>query len=209
MTTQALSNSKRKAGLSTSRRKSLLNAVQNGRTGGVSRLNALNTASVTNARLAKSNYDKLQQSSSSLETQVKLLGDKVKDGKEIDDAATNLVKHFNDTLQYLKSASGTLNNYYRQNMKDIAVGSRKNLEEVGITVAGDGTLTLNKEKLAGADAEDIKKALGADSDFMKRVSTVAGRVADNAKASADSAYSQYNSAGGLANSYQSKYDFWS
>ena len=117
------------------------------------------------------------------------------------------MSNFNDTLDYLKQSSGILNDYYRQSMKEIATTNKSALEEVGITVRTDGTLSLDKDKLAGADEEKIKKALGASSDFAKRMEAVASRAADNAKASAQSVASQYTSSGALANSYLSKYNF--
>ena len=107
----------------------------------------------------------------------------------------------------MKKTSGILNNYYHQTMREIATTNKSALAEIGITVRTDGTLSVNKEKLAEADQEKIKKVLGGESDFAKRMDAVASRVADNAAAGAASAASQYNSSGYLANSYLSRYNF--
>lgn len=213
-TTQMLNHSRRKAGLSTSRRSSLLSAARNQVPGlKDTRLGMLNANSIQSARLARSNYQKLERSATSLEEQTKLLAERADAGiaggksENLTGTAANVVQHFNDTLDGLKQASGILNDYYRQAMKEIATTNKSALAEIGITVKTDGSLSLNKEKLAEADQEKVKKALGAESDFAKRVATVASRAADNATAGAASAASQYNSSGNLANSYLSRYNF--
>ena len=71
----------------------------------------------------------------------------------------------------------------------------------------DGSLSLNQDKLAGAEEETVKKVLGASGDFYKRVTAVASRAADNARANAESISSQYTAAGGLlTGSYLSRYN---
>lgn len=204
---QMLNATRKRTGLS-SRRSSLPSAVRSRRAGISSRLDAMNASIPQSNRIARSNYEKLQKSADSLVDQVLLLGEKVDmGGKEIDKTAAGMVSDFNTTLKYLKQNSGVLNEYYRQSLKETASTNKKELEEIGISVAGDGSLTLNQEKLAGADEEKIKKVLGADSDFMKRIQAVASRAADNARANAESVSSQYTAAGGLAGSYFSKYNF--
>ena len=118
-----------------------------------------------------------------------------------------MVSDFNSTLKYLRQNSGVLNEYYRQSLKETAATNKKELEEIGISVSNDGSLTLNQEKLAEADEDKVRKMLGTDSDFIKRINAVASRAADNARANAESVSSQYNAAGGLASSYLSKYNF--
>lgn len=208
-TTQMLNHSRRKTSLSASRRSSLLSAarynsgLQNSRLGMM-----MNANSVQSARLLRSNYEKLEKSATSLEEQTKLLAEKADvGGKDLTGTAANVVQHYNDTMEGLKKSSGILNDYYRQTMREIAVSNKDKLEEIGIMVRTDGTLSLNKDKLAEADAEKVKAALGASGDFAKRMQAVASRAADNAAASATSAASQYTSSGALANSYLSRYNF--
>lgn len=208
-TTQMLNHSRRKTSLSASRRSSLLSAarknseLQNSRLGMM-----LNANSVQSARLLRSSYEKLEKSATSLEEQTKLLAEKADvGGKDLTGTAANVVQHFNDTFEGLRKSSGILNDYYRQTMKEIADSNKGKLEEIGITVRKDGTLSLDKEKLAGADESKVRAALGASGDFAKRMQAVASRAADNAAASAASAASQYNSTGGLASSYLSRYNF--
>lgn len=188
-------------------RNSLLNSVRS-RSTGSSGLDRMNASSVLSTRLVRVKHEKLQKASGSLEEQLSLLGEKVdQGGKDVTSTAANVVSDFNDTMDYLKQISGVLNNYYRQSLKETVAGSQKELEEIGITVGVDGSLSLNKDKLAGADEEKVKKVLGASGDFVKRISAVASRVSDNARVNAENASSQYNSRGGLSNSYFSRYNF--
>ena len=205
MTTNMLSSSRSKAGLS-ARKSPFLSTLQNKK--GLSGLALLNANSVQSARLARSSYDNLQRSSKSLAEELSLLGEKVDlGGKDITATASNMVGDYNDTMKYLKQISGVLNDYYRQTLKETVTGSKEELEEIGITVGTDGSLSLNKGKLAEADEEKVKKLLGASSDFVKRINAVASRVSDNAKANMESASSRYNASGGLSNSYFSRYNF--
>lgn len=205
MTTNMLSNSRRRAGLS-SRKSPFLSTLQNKR--GLSGLELLNANSVQSARLARSGYENLQKSSKSLAEELSLLGEKLNlGGKDITATASNMVGDYNDTMKYLKQMSGVLNDYYRQTLKETVTGNKEELEEIGITVGTDGSLSLNKDKLAEADEEKVKKLLGASSDFVKRISAVASRVSDNANVNMASASSRYNASGGLSNSYFSRYNF--
>ena len=200
MTTQMLSNSRRRAGVST-RKSPLLSSVQNT---GTSRLNMLQANSIQGNRLLRIDYENLRKSADSLGYRAELLAEKVdKEEKDVTSTVESLVEDFNDTMKYLKKSSGVLNDYYRQT----ALTNKTALGEVGIVVGTDGTLSLDRDKLAGADQEQVKKILGSSSDFIKRVSTVADRAADNASASAENVSRQYTAAGGLDSSYLSKYNF--
>lgn len=206
--TQMVSMSKRRAGLS-SRRSSMLSSVRNKRSGiqtGSSWMDVMNANSGT--RLARGSHERLQKASSSLVKQTGLLAEKADTGeKGLTDAASKVVTEFNDTLKCLKQASGVLNDYYRQSMKETVMGQKRELEAIGITVGTDGSLSLNKEKLAEADGEKVKTLLGTSSIFAKRVNAVASRAADNARASAESVSSRYTASGGIASSYLSRYNF--
>ncbi len=93
-------------------------------------------------------------------------------------------------------------------MKEISGTNQNELEEIGITVSADGSLSLNRERLAGADKEKVGRLLGSNGDFAKRVSYVSSRVADNAEVNAQSISNRYNSKGSIASSYLNKYNFW-
>lgn len=211
-TTKMVDTSRRKAGLPTTKRNgrngsSLVNyLMQNGSPSG-SRLSALDANSNLAGKTARNNAVKLESSSKLLTEQAKLLGEKV-DGGSSSAASTAaiMVDKFNDTLKNLRQVSGVLNDYYRQSMSELTLGSKNALAEVGVTVSGDGTMSLNEEKFAAADPEKVKALFGSEGDFMKRLGFVASRVYDNAEANSESTSSRYNSKGDVTSSYLSKYN---
>lgn len=207
-TTQMVNNSRRRAGLTARRSPLLERASQRNGKGTSSRLDALSANGLQSSRMARVGFEKLQKSASSLEEQMALLSDKADNGKDLEANAVNMVEDFNDTLKYLQENSSVLNNYYRQSMSEMAAGSKTELSEIGITVGRDGRLSLDKEKLAQADAETVRKVLGASGNFAKRVGSIASRVADNAKVNMENVSTQYNSAGSIANSYLNRFNTW-
>lgn len=193
---------------SVKRRSVLAGSAQNVKLKKGSRLSALNATNTVSNKLERANYQKMGKAADGLADRLSWLSQKAAEGgKSIGDKAKELVDYYNDTMKNLRQSSGILNQYYHQSLKEIALSNRGELEEIGIAVAADGALSLNRDKLESADTEKLKKVFGAESDFVKRGSVVAGRVADNAKANAQSLFNQYNAAGGLANSYLSRYNF--
>ena len=191
-----------------SSRNSLVNYLQKDGLGISSRLGAMNANSIQSNITQRSNAAKLQSSSSLLQQQTQLLGEKVDQGSgTITSTTSSVVEKFNETMKNLRNSSGALNDYYLRSMKEIALTNKKALSEIGITVGADGSLALDKEKLESVEGEKVKALLGSEGVFVKRVGIVASRVADNAKASMESASSRYNSSGNLTNSYLSKYNY--
>ena len=204
ITTQMLNNSRSRAGLPIN--SSLVDFMRG--SGSNNLKSGLNTSSKVKDILAKSKYEKLEKSSTELTEQADKLSEKVdKDSTDIGAEASSLVDKFNETLRNLKQASGTLNSFYFASLKEAATSNKEALAEIGITMASDGTLTLNKEKLESADGEKVKKLLGSEGTFAKKVSVVAAKVADNAAANVESTSSYYSANGSLGNSYASKYNF--
>lgn len=209
VSTQTLSNNRKRNGLPAGSG-SLLDYVRQNRSGGSSRLSAMNTFTngVRGNRLIGSRYEKLDTTAGELADRAKLLGTAV-DGedKNIVDQAVKMADSFNETLNQLKDASGVLNQYYYQTLKETSTGNLNALEEIGIKVAADGRLSINREKLESADAEKVKALMGSQGEFLKKVSFVASRAADNAQASASSLSNRYNSRGDLSNSYLSRISY--
>ncbi len=225
VTTQMLGYSRRRAGLDSG--STLAKYMNQGGTGSQSYYNVLNKNSLANKdrlsasrfsalqknsaadRYEKSRYEKMEKAAGKLTQQTAALGEKVDgSGEEIDIAtqAAGFVDAFNENLSNLKQSTDILDKYYHQSMKETALGNKNALEEIGITVASNGLLTLDKEKLAGADGEKVKKLLGTQGDFLRRIGYVSSRIADNAAANVESASSQYNSRGDIMNSYLSRFN---
>lgn len=206
VTSQMLNNNKRRTGMS-SDSSSLVNHLTRSGTGGSSRIASLNADNKA-GRVIQSNYKKLEETSERLAKQADQLAAKV-DGKEngFVEQAQKLAESYNDTLKNLKQTSGVLNQYYHQSLRDIAFDNKTSLAEIGITVSSDGTVSVNREKLESADREKVEKLLGSEGDFLKKVSFVGSRIADNAKTNVESVSGRYNARGNLSNSYLSKINY--
>lgn len=197
ITSQRLRASKQKAGGST-RSGSLLSRL--GKLRSTSRLSSLNAVSSRSAQLQKSGYAKLEKAADSLTDAAAKMMDKAESGEALGAEAQKLVSGFNDTLKLLKQSEGVLNEYYYRSMKEISTGNKNALEKIGITVATDGSLSLNAKKLESANGEEVKKLLGANGDFVKRAGFLASRVSDNAAASGQSISGRYNAKGNYVDS---------
>lgn len=212
ITTQMLNASMRKAGLPISN-VSLLNYINGSSSQGNSLLSALNKNGI---KVDNKNYEKLKSLAESLQESAEKVGagDVFQEARTSGDKepiysnAKEMVKNYNSTIKAMKNTSSPLNQYYRQMLGDVAEESEDKLKEIGITKAADGTLCIDKEKLTAADVDKLEEALGADGSFSSRISFLANRIADNAKANAASASSQYNALGDNYFATASKYDFW-
>lgn len=198
-----------------SSRKSLLSYVQSGKTGGSSRLSALNAksgktgsiAGAAAARYTRSGYERLEKAADSLEKQAGSLGEKADRGMLSASDVESLLSDYNNTLKNLYQCDGSLNNFYRQTLKQAATDNLNVLRQVGVSYGSDGSLSLNRTTFGNADAETVKAALGSGAGFMKRLGIVASRVSDSASANARTASSRYNAGGDISSSYFSKYNF--
>lgn len=211
-------------------RKSLLSYIKSNRTGGSSRLSALNAksgntksgnaksgnaysgraagiASATAARYTKAGYEKLEKAASSLEKQAVDLGKKADAGMAAASDAESLVACYNDTLSYLAQCQGALNNFYRQTLRQAVTDNLDALREIGVSYGADGRLSLDRSKFEKAGEEKVKAALGNSADFIKRLDVVASRVSDNAAANVQTSSSRYDAVGNDVNSYFSRYNF--
>lgn len=197
-------------------RKSLLSYVKSNRTGAAPGLISLQNksgrnnsiASVAGARYQKAGYERLGKAADSLESRTGSVGEKADKGELAVSEAESLLASYNDTLKSLYQCDGSLNNFYRQTLKQAATDNLDALREIGISYGSDGTLSLNRSKFGSADAGKIKAVLGSGSGFMRRLGVVAPRVSDSAAANARTASSRYNASGDIGNSYFSKYNFF-
>ena len=91
--------------------------------------------------------------------------------------------------------TGSINRLYLESLKSAVKENATALKNAGVTVASDGQLVIDKEKLSAADLETLEKAFGPSGDFTSKVSYVAGKVEDNAAANLASISNQYTSGG--------------
>lgn len=121
-----------------------------------------------------------------------------------------MVESYNKTLTLLKEAGGSLNNFYRQELKNAATENADLLNSVGITQNKDGSLAIDKKKLESADLETLKKVFNSDSDFSGLAAYIGIKSAENAAANASSIMNQYNAKGMSYNDYfeSNKYNYF-
>ena len=182
------------------------------------------TSSKNNASalLMKNTYTKLEDSSEKLSKYDSSLLEKEKDSiydkaeesgstSSIVSNVSKLVEEYNSTINQLNKAGGSMNEFYRQQLKAIPSSCKDALKAIGITQQKDGSLSIDEKTLKSADTATLKKALGNDTGFASKIDFISGRVNKNAAANAASASSQYNSRGSSYSGYygSSKYNFWS
>ena len=215
ITTQMLNKSARKAGLPINNT-SLLNYI-NGNSSNTM-LNALNKNSSTNAA-TKTKYEKLEKTADQLSeaasaftaTGKDSLFSKAResgDNQDIYNAVENFVGKYNSTISALKNTSSTLNDYYSQMLKSAASDNKEALESIGITIAKDGSLSVDKDKLKEADIDTLEKVLGNTKGFTQKAAYVASRISDNAHTNQSSLSSQYSSTGSLYSALANKYNLY-
>lgn len=212
ITTQMLNASMRKAGLPINN-VSLLNYINGSSSQSNSLVNALNKNGI---KVNNKAYEKLKNLAESLQDSTEKMSsaDVFKEARTSGDKepiysnVKAMVDDYNNTLKALKNTSSPLNQYYRQMLGDVAKDSEEKLKEIGITKASDGTLRIEKDMLTASDVDKLEEILGADGSFSSKISFLANRIADNAKANAASASSQYNALGDNYFAAASKYNFW-
>lgn len=130
------------------------------------------------------------------------------DNKDIYNAVEDFVGKYNNTLSALKNTSGTLNDYYSKMLDSAVFDNKEALESIGISVAKDGRLSVDRDKLKGADIDTLEKVLGNRTGFTKKAAYAAGRISDNARTNQRSLSSQYSSTGLPYSALASRYDLF-
>lgn len=218
VTTQMLNESAIKAGLPINRN-SLLNYINNNSPQNTF-LDALNRRSSNAAnKEKKSEYEKLGTAAEQLQKKAELFAaseksslfeEAIKSGnkEKIYTNAEEFVENYNETVKSLESASDPLGSYYYKMLKENTAENKEMLSEVGITIAKDGTLNFDKDKLKAANLETVEKVFGASGTFSARAAFLATRISDYANANAKAVSSQYNSGGNMEAFSFNQYNFW-
>lgn len=211
ITTQMLNASMRKAGLPVNN-VSLLNYV-NGSNSQSSLLSALKKSGI---KVSNQGYEKLKSQAEKLQQAAETMSseDAFKEARTsgnlqaVYDNVQEMIKNYNGTVKALKNTSSPLNHYYRQMLGEAFNDDSEKLGEIGITKGSDGMLKLDLDKMKESGIDKIEELLGPDGKFSSKLLFLADRIADNAKANASSASSQYNAFGDNYFASASKYDFW-
>lgn len=232
VTTQMLNASARKTGLPFTQGKSLLDYVNNSNaTGGNTLLSALNKSGKGNSvsgstgdintllnSLNKTSYEKLEKQADRLAQSAgaftaegeESIFEKAKasgDRTGIYQSAEELIENYNAAMKEMQKTNDPLNQYYGQMLGEAVVENAAALNDIGITMEKDGTLSLDKSKLKAAGDESLEKALGLSGTFTKKIAFIASRISENAQAGTQSISSQYDIAGNIYTAAANKYDF--
>ncbi len=171
-----------------------------------------------NSVKATSTYKKLEKSAEALKDAASKLSsdgtDNVytkatadQDTSGITDTVKTLVDNYNSVLKTLKSSPSTLNNFYRTELKSAASDNISKLKNAGLTIAKDGSISIDEDKLKSADVETLQNAFGSSSDFTEKVTYIAEHVSENAAAGVKSSSTTYSADGLLSSVYNdSKFD---
>lgn len=152
-------------------------------------------------------YDQMQKLSAKKEGN---LFDKAKESGNHDDlykAIEEMTDKYNDTMKLLKTASGALNKYYKQMLGLAATDEKEALESIGISIAKDGSLSFDKDKVTVTDPEEIARIISTEGSVGEKLEFLAGKIADNADANLKSISNQYNANGMVYDNVTSKYNF--
>lgn len=217
ITTQMLHNSAAKAGVTINH--SLLNYINNDSDNNSLLNTLLGIGSDETDYARKTNYDELNKKADELEEYLSKFTDESEENifdraresgstEEICEIIEKFVNSYNSTLSAGTLVSDTLNDFYIEMMKEVTADNKESLEKIGISVsAKDSTISIDAEKLKSCDADTLESVLGSAGDFSKKAALIAGKLADNANANAESLTSSYDSTGNLSSYVTSKYDF--
>lgn len=220
ITTQMLADTSRKSGLPVLQG-SLLDVLNKKKgTTSNSLMDALNRTKDTQLSTKQKGYEELETAAGELALSASKLyaegedslfakAEESQDTTDIIKEIQTMAESYNKTLKLLKEAGGSLNNFYRQELKNAATENADLLSSIGITQNKDGSLVIDKKKLESADLETLKKVFNSDSDFAGLAAYIGIKSAENAAANASSITNQYNSKGMSYNDYfeSNKYNY--
>ncbi len=94
----------------------------------------------------------------------------------------NSILAFADTYNNaIESTSSTDSDTYRQNrqLKALSQKYEEELEDLGITIEKDGTLSVNENLLRSASYDEAKTLFGDDASYIKNIRNIARRINTN------------------------------
>ncbi len=176
-----------------------------------------NKHKITEGPLAQKKYEKLKDAAEKLgENAAKLSGEgsrsiyekarKSEDASEVYDEVEKMISNYNDLLEKVRTDTSTLGRFYQQSLKEVMKENKDALAAMGITIDKSGKLSVEKEKLRTSDLDRVESVFGANGTISGRISVIAEKVADSAKANLKSASSQYNSSGNSVDALLRNYD---
>ena len=113
-------------------------------------------------------------------------------------AAKDFVDSYNELYSSVKSSRSSFVSGRTTVIANTARAYSGTLEDAGVTVAKDGSLTLDKEKFMSADDKSIDRAFGRSSNFTGAAVSQAVSVSKYASTEAVTSYGGYGGFGGYS-----------
>lgn len=216
VTTRMVNDAAEKAGVPINSN-SLLDYVKGNTNNNI--MDTLQSSKTGKTSTSKTSFEKLEKTAKELTEKAELFtreGDdsifaKAKESWSNDEICSNVIamaERFNQVLKELQTSSSTMNSYYRKMLQETAEQHGRELSSIGISVAKDGTISVDKEKLKAASTDKLEKVLGGATGFASKLTLLADKISDHARANAESLSSQYQADGSTRASSFNKYDFW-
>ena len=151
------------------------------------------TTGTTTATKQIAMYERVEKSANALTKNVKdmmAVGEKTevseKDRASMISDIKSFVSNYNSAYSALGDLQGTANQLYMTMAGKVTESYTDALEKIGITMAKDGTLSIDKEVLEAADFEDIKSVLGSKDSYAAEISDRFGIIEQYASSSISS-----------------------
>lgn len=131
-----------------------------------------------------------------------------KDTSSIVSEIKSFVEDYNKMVRKMTSEGGAVNDLYLRQLRGLVVSNKSKLENIGITEDKNGLLSIDREKLQGAELEQLKNVFQGEGCFADKVAERVEKVEENAKTNLNSLNSAtYSSLLANYGSSGSKYNF--
>lgn len=107
--------------------------------------------------------------------------DESSDGANIYSSIRAYIETYNNALDSSKNSSDVSLERYSKYLKNLSDKYMDKLEDIGITIEKDGSLTANENLLKNADLSDVKKLFSKDSEYLNQTSRYAKRMITKAE----------------------------
>lgn len=140
------------------------------------------------ARNDRNNYSKIELSyedSRALSRAARRLmqndyGSQTDKDTDIDDTTRSsieaFVKTYNNALETSRESADTDTEHYLRQLKTLSKKHAEDLEDIGITVEKDGSLSVNEELLKMADTSKVRKVFSPKNSFTKTVLNISKKL---------------------------------
>lgn len=103
------------------------------------------------------------------------------DGANIYSSIRAYIETYNNALDSSKNSSDVSLERYSNYLKSLSDKYSDKLEDIGITIEKDGSLTANENLLKNADLSNVKKLFSKDSEYLNQTSRYAKRMITKAE----------------------------